>query len=312
VGSLSVVRWTKYGHDRLYVKTLDGDPVGWGDLRTGVVTVTVPSLVGQLHAALAEHPLWPSEASASDETALLPTPGQVPPAATGMGSPATRPPALVVPNRSDELGWADLALTRAGSAARAQAVAEREAAPVRTFAARLLGVHTDERAWRIGADGEERVAAQLAKLVRKDPRWRTLHAIPVGARGSDIDHLVIGPGGVFTLNAKHHPGAKVWVCGDRFLVNGRHQHYVRNSRFEAQRTSKLLADAVGHAVPAMGVVVLVNADSLTVKEQPSDVGVVARMQTRRWLLSRPPVLDDAEVGVIYEAARRSTTWGQVL
>ncbi len=183
---------------------------------------------------------------------------------------------------------------------------------MRTLAARLLGVHTEERAWRIGADGEEKVSAQLAKVVKKDPRWRAIHAIPVGARGSDIDHLVIGPGGVFTLNAKHHRDARVWVCGDRFLVNGRHQHYVRHSRFEAQRASKLLADAVGHAVPAMGVVVLVNADSLTVKEQPSDVWVVARMQICRWLLDRPAVLDDAEVGVIYEAARRSTTWGQVL
>jgi hypothetical protein len=288
------VRWTKDGHDRLYVKTLAGDPVGWGDLRTGLVTVTATSLVGQLHAALAEHPLWPSEA------------------ATGASCPATLPPAEVVPNRPGELGWADLALTRAGATARAQAVAEREAAPVRTFAARLLGVHTDERAWRIGADGEEKVAAQLAKVVKKDPRWRVIHAIPVGARGSDIDHLIIGPGGVFTLNAKHHPEAKVWVCGDRFLVNGRHHQYARNSRFEAQRASRLLADAVGHAVPTVGVVILVHAGSLTVKKQPSDVWVVARMQIRRWLLDRPAVLDDAEVGVIYEAARRSTTWSHVL
>jgi hypothetical protein len=68
--------------------------------------------------------------------------------------------------------------------AREQAVTLRRAAPIRTFLARILNVHTEERAWRIGADGEEKVAAQLAKLAKKDQRWRFLHAVPVGDRGS--------------------------------------------------------------------------------------------------------------------------------
>ena len=89
--------------------------------------------------------------------------------------------------------------------AREQAIALKHAAPVRTLPVSVLKVHTDERAWRIGAEGAEKVAARLAKFVKKDPRWRSLHAIPVGENGSDIDHLVIGPGGTFTLNSKHHP-----------------------------------------------------------------------------------------------------------
>jgi hypothetical protein len=71
--------------------------------------------------------------------------------------------------------WADLAQRRAGQAAREQATALKQAAPVRTFLARVLRVHTDERAWRIGADGEEKVAVQLAKLIKRDPPWRVLH-----------------------------------------------------------------------------------------------------------------------------------------
>ena len=85
-------------------------------------------------------------------------------------------------------------------------MAHRQAAPVKTLLARVLGVHTDERAWRIGADGEEAVAARLAKL---GGHWRVLHAVPVGDRGSDIDHVVIGPAVVFTINSKHHPHASV-------------------------------------------------------------------------------------------------------
>jgi hypothetical protein len=32
----------------------------------------------------------------------------------------------------------------------------------------------------------------------------------VNAKGTDIDQLVVGPGGVFTINAKHHRGARVF------------------------------------------------------------------------------------------------------
>ncbi|MFJ9084692.1 nuclease-related domain-containing protein [Streptomyces sp. NPDC102384] len=29
--------------------------------------------------------------------------------------------------------------------------------------------------------------------------------------GGDIDHLLIGQGGVFTINAKNHEGKSVWI-----------------------------------------------------------------------------------------------------
>ncbi|MCA1007286.1 NERD domain-containing protein [Rhodococcus hoagii] len=202
----------------------------------------------------------------------------------------------------------DLAELRPGAAARARAEAAGDAAPVKTFFARLLGVRTEERAWRIGADGEEAVAARLAKVVRKDPRWRVLHAIPVGARGSDIDHLVVGPGGVFTVNAKHHPRANIWVAGNAFLVNGTKQPYIRNSRHEAARAARLLTAACGFDVPAVPVIVTVNARAVTVKSPPDGVHVVQRMHFARWLLRREDVHPPAAVEAVYEAARRSTTW----
>lgn len=76
--------------------------------------------------------------------------------------------------------WEDLSVRRAGTMAREQAAALKDAAPVRALLARMFGVHTEERAWRIGADGEEKVAVRLAKLAQKDGRWRYLHAIPIG------------------------------------------------------------------------------------------------------------------------------------
>jgi hypothetical protein len=204
--------------------------------------------------------------------------------------------------------WIDLSTNRAGAEAREQALALKAQAPLKTLLARALGVHTDERAWRIGADGEEKVATQLAKAAKKDPRWRFIHAIPVGDRGSDIDHLVVGPGGVFTVNAKHHPGAKIWVGGNTFMVNGNRQPYIRNSRHEATRAAKLLTAATGLTVHVEGLIVTVNADDVVVKQAPDGVHVIPRMRVSRWLLRHGDTLAADTLDAIYDAARRSTTW----
>ncbi len=233
--------------------------------------------------------------------------GQTTEAAPVAAEPAAVP-AAVSQEAATARPWIDLSTNRAGTEARERALAAREAAPVKTFFARALGVHTDERAWRIGADGEEKVASQLSRAAKKDPRWRFLHAIPVGDRGSDIDHLIVGPGGVFTANAKHHPGAKIWVGGSTFVVNGNKQPYIRNSRHEAARAAKLLTAACGFPVHVEGLIVTVNADDVVIKNAPDGVGVVPRMQVAKWLLRHGDILTEEALDVIFDVARRSTTW----
>ncbi|WP_198940518.1 nuclease-related domain-containing protein [Micromonospora sp. CB01531] len=330
---LTVTRWRRYGKDRLYVSTVDGVRVGWHDLVSGEMHVEATADRDAVVAATAH---WRESASLTAGEVMVTQPVAAAPAiaeptsddplaAVQLREPAVidvgKPPEGIGPSgrqTSPAVGgeepaaavedWEDLALRRAGAEAREQAVALRQAAPVRTFVARVLGVHTDERAWRVGADGEEKVAGQLAKLIKRDPRWRVLHAIPVGDRGSDIDHLVIGPGAVYSLNAKHHRGAKVWVGGNTFMVNGQRQPYLRNSRHEAERASKLLTGATGRPVVVTGVVVPVGADELVIKQAPTDVHVVSRMRLVKWLQARPEVLDATAIEAVYEAARRSTAW----
>lgn len=138
--------------------------------------------------------------------------------------------------------------------------------------------------------------------------------MPCGARepdvykGSDIDHLIIGPGGVFTVNTKHHPKVKIWVGGSAFMVNGARQPYMRNSRHEAGRAAKLLANACGFPLQVEGLIVTVNARDVVVKNAAEGVRVVPRMQVAKWLLRHGGVLTLKTVQDIYDAARRSTTW----
>jgi hypothetical protein len=52
--------------------------------------------------------------------------------------------------------------------------------------------------WALGADGERRVARRLRRLQRRG--WVVLHDVDRG-RGN-VDHIAIGPGGVFTIETK--------------------------------------------------------------------------------------------------------------
>jgi hypothetical protein len=313
-------RWRRWGKDRLYVQRADGAKVGYWDLAEDVGHPESVDCDALLISAVSR---W--RARTDDETpdatadAAARAPGGDGPVAALEAEPQREPEPEPDPRVSPVVAdhpepppparpWVDLSTNLAGAEARDQARAARDAAPVRTVLARVLGVHTDERAWRIGADGEEKVAAQLGKVEKKDSRWRFLHAVPVGGRGSDIDHVVIGPGGVFTINAKHHPDATIWVGGSTFIVNGSKQPYVRNARHEAQRASRLLTEACGFPVHVEGLVVPVNAKSVTVKSQPDGVCVIPRMQLSSWLLRHGCIHTDEQVAAMYEVARRSTTW----
>ena len=56
--------------------------------------------------------------------------------------------------------------------------------------------------WRRGARGEEHVGAVIAALA--DAGWLGLHDVDLG-RGN-VDHVLVGPGGVLTVETKSHGG----------------------------------------------------------------------------------------------------------
>jgi hypothetical protein len=200
----------------------------------------------------------------------------------------------------------DLARRAAGAAVRAKAEElRRTGARPGTLQRIVLGVPEEERSWLKGLEGERLVGQELQRLPRS---WRVLHSIPVGAKGSDIDHIAIGPGGVFSLNAKHHPGASIWVHDHAFKVNGASHPYLRNSRHEAERAERILSAAVGHPVPVRPVIVPVSAARLTIKQMPPDVSVISSRQIASWLKRRPDVLSPAEVQAIFQQARDERVW----
>ncbi|MCU1392583.1 MAG: hypothetical protein JWM34_1011 [Ilumatobacteraceae bacterium] len=326
MSEMTVRRWRRYGHDRLFVSLVDsGERVGFVDLVSGARTVEISCWADQF-AAAADAWLQTSEfvldtdASASESSLGMPSGGasrgatEEPPPCVATDEPApapaaarTAPPSKVpesVVSAAGGEGWRDLSTNQPGELVKAKAVELRTEAPVRTLLARVLGVHTDERAYRIGSRGEERVGRKLDGLPEG---WHAVHSVPVGSGDSDIDHIVIGPAGIFTLNTKNHPRGNVWVAEKALLVNGQRTHYLRNSRHEAARASKLLTAGCGFDVAVQAVIVIVGAE-ITVKARCPDVRVLYREQLSRWLKSQPQVLAADRVDAIFEIARRDVTW----
>lgn len=205
----------------------------------------------------------------------------------------------------EEAAWVDLADNRPGQLLREQAKEINETSPLLArVLARAIFIHTDERAFRRGAEGEEAVAARLRKL---GANWKVIHSVPIGDGDCDVDHVVIGPGGVFTLNTKNHLGKKVWIHTNAFKVSGQSQTYLSKSRTEATRASRMLSTACGFDV-AVTPMIVVLADEVTVKGKPEDVLIASCRKVAKHLLREPARLDASQVDAIYEQARRSTTW----
>ncbi len=189
----------------------------------------------------------------------------------------------------------------------AQVVRLHDAAPPRSALARALGIDplADETVpWFVGALGEREIGARLAHL---PDGWHVFHALPVGSGEADLDHLVVGPGGVFVVNTKHHRGARVWVAERAVLVNGAKKPYLRNADLETSRVRGLLA-AAGIEAPVRAVVAMVGAKEVRVQNRPRTVEVVRGETLVRWLTRRPAVLDRSTVDAVVRLVDEPATW----
>ena len=184
---------------------------------------------------------------------------------------------------------------------RIQATAPRQSRLAHFFGAGPLT--PDARSWYRGALGEIHVAKVLKNL---GPDWTVLHAVPAT---SDIDHVLIGPGGIFTINTKNHSGQRIWVGGDQLLVNGHRTNHIRDARFEAKRASKLLSPGAGDPADVTPVIAVVDPGSLSFgRSRPTDLLVLSSSQLARTLTRRKRRLTDAAIDTYAELAQQHGTW----
>jgi Nuclease-related domain len=110
----------------------------------------------------------------------------------------------------------------------------------------------DVVAWRRGVAGERRAARLLAPLERQG--WVVLHDLAVPGSAANIDHLVIGPGGVFVIDSKQYRG-RLQLDAVGKLWHGRHPlaPILGAVSWEADQAARVLPDPGVAVVPVVAV-----------------------------------------------------------
>lgn len=144
-------------------------------------------------------------------------------------------------------------------------------------------------------------------LARLGPRWSVLHAVPQGGH-ADIDHLLIGPPGVFSLGIRDFPGRQVTVVAGALRVGGSSYPFLRDAEHEVGRVEKALGLLRGAPAHATGVVVLIEPKGIAVAEKPRDVSVVSSRELVPFLQALPEVLTAGEIALLGALASRPDTW----
>ena len=195
-----------------------------------------------------------------------------------------------------------------GRAAMRQLLDAQCAVPRRSTAARFFGfspLSRETHALYRSVVGEIEVGEALDRL---GPEWAVLHSLPVDGDSSDIDHLVVGPAGVFIVATRTHTGMNVWASQRTFMVAGVRYPHIRSMEYEMGRVERMLSSAAGNPVQVAGILAVVAPKSLVVRERHRDVAVLAAPGVVAWLHRQKRVLTPAEVSHISTAASLASTW----
>jgi hypothetical protein len=193
-------------------------------------------------------------------TPSAPTPPVVPaePVTGSLGSPGRSALAAYRRRRAEELAaWTRSLAWRAPLVAAAGAAAQILAAQVGLPRAGLVGLavaalvawrvrfRTSEQArtWQRGAHGERQTARLLGRLTRDG--YVVFHDLAVPGSPANVDHLVIGPTGLFVIDSKQWTGS-VQQGADGLVW---HNHYrldrtLETVRWEAETVGRLLGTRV--------------------------------------------------------------------
>jgi Nuclease-related domain len=320
-------------HDEDLDRYDDGDGEDLEELGTPVYQGTGLSVraltAEELQRFLDAHQGQPTELLSSGWAAALDPPGhplggpRTPPAPTAalpaqpptgsLGSPGRSALAAYRRRRAEELaGWTRSLTWRAPLVAAAGLVAQVLAAQAGLPQSGLVGLvvaalvgwrlrfrpSQQARSWHRGAHGERRTARLLDRLVRDG--FVVFHDLSVpGNTSANVDHLVVGPSGVFVIDSKQWTGS-VHQGADGLVW---HNHYpldrtLETVRWQARIIGRLLGTRTAAVVCVHGA--HVQGGGLEVQ----GVAVVPA-HLLRGALGDDRVLSDAEVALLATTTQAS-------
>jgi hypothetical protein len=147
---------------------------------------------------------------------------------------------------------------------------------------------------RRGFSGERKVADALKGL---DDSYYVLHDVLLDPNLGNIDHILIGPNGVFVIETKNYSGEI--VCeGDRwYRVYGERKSPIKSISIQAKRNAVILRNVLkrkGISRWVRPLLVFTNP-SAKIRLQEPTVDVVSLQNLLEYITGRPIILNDEEV-----------------
>lgn len=163
-------------------------------------------------------------------------------------------------------------------------------------------------AWRKPSVAERKTERQLRGMEKAG--YRTLHARAVprddeGVSDGQIDHLVIGPTGVYAVDSeKWDKRLPVRAMSHRKLFLGPFNKKERldEARWESEQASKLISGQIGYEVPVQPSLAIYGPAISWKVLMVRDVDVYAGSRARNYLRRRPKILSSVDIDRIYDAA----------
>jgi hypothetical protein len=160
-------------------------------------------------------------------------------------------------------------------------------------------ISPEASAWRRGAAGERRTARLLGQLEQRG--WVVLHDLAIPGSPANIDHLVIGPGGVVVIDSKQYRG-RLQLDPDGLLWYGRHplSLTLHRVRWEADQADEIL----GVADVQVAAIVAVHGASVPLgRVEAGGVTVAPGGRVPDLLRTLPRVLSAEQVAWLADRAR---------
>ena len=150
--------------------------------------------------------------------------------------------------------------------------------------------------------------ASIRAIVPTIPEdWAVFQAL------SPTSHLVMGPGGIFTVSVHPLAGDWAWAWVDQrtLLVAGRRTSFLRDAEVDSARVTELLRARIALRVPVRPVVTLVGARLLGRGKAAAStaVPVLPAEDLAAWLAAQPRVLRAGERMDLAGLIDHPGTWG---
>jgi hypothetical protein len=154
------------------------------------------------------------------------------------------------------------------------------------------------RQLRLAAEGEKAVGQYLERL--RESGYQVFH--DVMGTGFNVDHVIIGPGGVFTIETKTRSkpaksDARVEFDGERITVAGIEpdRDAIVQAKAQANWLRQLLAESTGRQLKVRPVILFPGWFVTQSRGSMRDVWVLEPKALPGFLGNEPPILKDEEI-----------------